>query len=76
MEAVTPQKLIGCVSAVLSPVMGAASMFSIVLAGYLDSTVLCKRQENSGSGTDLVMEAACLSSFSDRNMHLHGKEAL
>ena len=36
----TPQKLIGRVSAVLLPMMNAASTLSIVLAGYLDSTVL------------------------------------
>jgi MFS family permease len=37
---VTPQKLIGRVSAVLSPMMSVASTLSIVLAGYLDSTAL------------------------------------
>lgn len=36
----TPQKFIGRVTAVLSPVMSAASTLSVALAGYLDSTVL------------------------------------
>ncbi len=36
----TPQKLIGRVTAVLSTMISAASILSIVLAGYLDSTVL------------------------------------
>lgn len=36
----TPQKLIGRVTAVLSTMISAASTLSIVLAGYLDSTVL------------------------------------
>ena len=36
----TPQKLIGRVTAVLSTMISVASTLSIVLAGYLDSTVL------------------------------------
>jgi MFS family permease len=36
----TPQKFIGRVTAVLSPMMSLASTLSIVIAGYLDSTVL------------------------------------
>jgi MFS family permease len=37
---VTPQKFVGRVSAVLAPMMSAASTLSIALAGYLASTVL------------------------------------